>query len=332
MNLNRLINTLSIQTASYDSDRMSRYIMRQLDNRNIPYTQDKTGNIYATKGNAKLYPTMVSHIDTVHAVNEDVVVKRQGNNLYAIDTYKMEQYGIGGDDKVGVFITLELLDIFQHFKAVFFVDEEVGCIGSSHCNHKFFEDSTIVLQCDRKGAKDFTSTILNQPMLSVEFMEYVKPIVKSFNREYVNGGMTDVHELSEHIPICMANMSCGYYNPHSAREYVNIENVFDTLEFCKQILTSTAHKQWSIKRPVYPSFTSYAPSANSIFTKSKYSYSYSEPLYDYYDDFIEDTSKQCELCNENLLYDHYDNSHYCIECDISFDNNYKKQSHDTNTI
>lgn len=332
MNLNRLINTLSIQTASYDSDRMSRYITRQLDARNIPYTIDKSGNIYATKGYAKLYPTMVSHIDTVHAVNDNVVVKRQGKNLYALDSVKMEQYGIGGDDKVGVFITLELLDIFQHFKAVFFVDEEVGCIGSSHCNHQFFEDSTIVLQCDRKGSLDFTDTILRQPMLSDEFKQHVKPIVEGFGRNYVDGGMTDVHELSDHIPICMANMSCGYYNPHTPREYVNINDVFDTLEFCKQILVSTAHKQWSIKRPVYPSFTSYAPKANSISTKSIYNYGYERPANIWYDDFIEDTSKQCDACTENLLYDHYENAYYCIDCDIYFETNSKRQQHDTNTL
>lgn len=324
MNLNRLINTLSIQTASYDTDRMSRFVKKQLSSRGISYTTDSYGNIYATKGNAKLYPTMVCHIDTVHDVNDNVIVKRQGDYLYAIDTKKMTQYGIGGDDKVGVYITLELLDVFQHFKAVFFLDEEVGCIGSSMADTKFFNDSTIILQCDRRGSLDFTDTICNTQMLSDEFKRHVRPIVEQYGRVYANGGLTDVYELSDDVPICMANMSCGYYNPHTNQEYVSISDVSDTLQFCKQIFISTAHKQWSIQRPKSIPY-SYTPSTYGRIGNTSKHRSYKRQHIDDYDPYIIDESQTCQQCGELLLYDYEANQHFCIEC-----NNYVSTSKNTN--
>ena len=126
-----LIKVMSVQSTSYKTERMQRFIKKEIARMNLGHTTDKYGNIYVTKGDADLYPTMVCHIDTVHDININVQVVQLDDVLLAIDTKTMQRYGIGGDDKVGIYITLELLKQFDNFKAVFFLDEEVGCVGSS---------------------------------------------------------------------------------------------------------------------------------------------------------------------------------------------------------
>ena len=100
-------------------------------------TFDDYGNMYVTKGDGP-YPAMVCHTDTVHdIVKEPVAACIAKGNIVAFKTLSMEQIGTGGDDKVGIHITLELLKQKTNMKAAFFLDEEVGCIGSSNANFKF---------------------------------------------------------------------------------------------------------------------------------------------------------------------------------------------------
>lgn len=331
MNVNSLINTLSIQTTSYDQASMQRYIFRQIAKMGLTPVKDDVGNIYVIKGQAEVYPTMVSHMDTVHPVNHDVVVKRHNNFLYAFDTKLMEQYGIGGDDKVGVFITLECLKHFDNFKAAFFVDEEVGCIGSSKANIEFFRNSSIILQCDRKGTHDFTDKICSRQMLSTEFKDDTNDILASYRRNLVNGGMTDVYELSQKLDIVMANMSCGYYNPHSDTEYVDMNVIEDTLNLCIDLFERTKNKQYQITRPTQQ-ISSYQYAYNQMWgihdypvPQSYYNSSYRKleeadrtnlsPHIPKSSQEITVLDQKCPMCQQELYYDDYEDCGYCFTCD-----------------
>jgi hypothetical protein len=49
--------------------------------------------------------------------------------------------------------------------------------------------------------------------------------------------MTDVMALKElGIECAMANISCGYYNPHTEKEYVNVPDVSDCLDMVCDII------------------------------------------------------------------------------------------------
>ena len=61
----RLLNTLRVQSESYDTTRMNEYIINELHGMGLIPIIDK-GNIYVTKGNAPNYPCIVSHTDSVH--------------------------------------------------------------------------------------------------------------------------------------------------------------------------------------------------------------------------------------------------------------------------
>jgi len=237
-----------IQSATYKTERMQNWVNNYIKNyksKNKKYdirtTKDAYGNIYVTKGKAELYPTMVCHIDTVHEINDSVTAHITDNKqfIYAIDQSNGQQYGTGGDDKVGIAITIMLFEYFENFKAVFFLDEESGCTGSSKCNASFFDDSTFVLQCDRRGNSDFVNRIGSTKLYSKKFSKLIKKQLKKYNRKECTGGITDVGEIARVNKVMCANMSCGYYHPHSNSETINIQDVVDTFNLCRDILLLT---------------------------------------------------------------------------------------------
>jgi len=251
----RLKEVLSIQSESGDQWRMFAYIVRRV--RAIPNTTlyAKNGNIYVTKGDADTYPCMVSHMDTVHDIVEDLYPIEAWGRITGLNRATMEQTGIGGDDKVGVYITLEMLERFDVMKVAFFRDEEVGCQGSYLADMRFFDDCRFVLQCDRKGNDDFVTVASGVDLSSCDFQEAVYPILNRHRYKFASGMMTDVMALKQNgIKCSVANMSCGYYRPHMPDEYVDIEDVDNCMQMCITIIsqcTAVYRHKYTYKAPSY---------------------------------------------------------------------------------
>jgi len=288
---------MSVQSESYKTEKMQQYILKYIKKLqkdkacSIHVKQDHYNNIYVTKTlkniNDQIYPTMVCHIDTVHDINNNVEVIEKDNIMFAMDMLLVEQYGIGGDDKVGIFITLSMLESFDNFKAVFFLDEEVGCVGSNQADMSFFDNSTFILQCDRKGESDFVNTIGSTKLYNNEIQDTILPILVDYNRKQVDGGMTDVQSIAKQTNCQVANMSCGYYNPHQETEFIDLIIVQETLEMCEEILQITSDKLYRMERKI-------------------------EQDYNYYDTYEFDNL--CPVCNTRTLLDDYENERFCISC------------------
>ena len=183
-------------------------------------------------------------MDTVHDCCKDFQIYQTGNNLFAMDTRFVQQVGIGGDDKVGVFIALEMLRTFEHLKVVFFTNEEIGCVGSSEARLSFFEDCSFVLQCDRMGNKDFIQYGGYTELFGPDFEDKVLPLLVKRGYEPSEGSLTDVVELKERgLEIAVANISCGYYNPHTDKEYVNVKDVISCHALVKEIIEKLGHER-----------------------------------------------------------------------------------------
>lgn len=324
--MNLLKQILSTQSCSYQTDNMANTIIDILDNLQLGYTRDKMGNIYCTKGDADLYPTMVCHIDTVHDINENVIVKQQGDNLYAFDTEQMQQYGIGGDDKVGIYITIMCLQHFKNFKAVFFVDEEVGCLGSIAADHTFFNDSTIVLQCDRQNITDFVNQISNTILFDDTLLNDIQPILTKYNRKVTTGGLTDVKQIALNNNVQVANMSCGYYNPHTDYEYINLTDVYNTMHMCIEIFKATKHMRYTINgtrtKPFtfQPTYHNYNYGYYNYYDKPK---SYRKPYTYEAEQYTIQRAKDldlCPFCNELTEYDIHADDYYCYNCQMYQEN------------
>lgn len=247
----KLINVLSVQSESYNQFRMFAYIVRELKRLGCTY-YTHNGNLYATKGTADKYPCVVSHMDTVHDIGSDLTVLEIDDVLTGFNRHTMTQSGIGGDDKVGVFICLQALEHNDNIKAAFFRDEEVGCGGSYMADIDFFEDCRFVLQCDRRGNSDFVINASGVKLSNDLFQSDVYPILKKYGYSFANGAMTDVMALKQSgIKCSMANMSCGYYNPHMDNEFVVVHDVFVTLDMVLDIIHELTHNTYDFVTEVY---------------------------------------------------------------------------------
>ncbi len=235
----------NISSPSRKEGKMIQFICNYLDNMQVSYCKDKLGNIYVTKGTSKSYPCVVCHTDEVHqnhTTNYEVVNLR-GEIIFGYDSCRREHAGIGADDKNGIWICLQTLRKFKNIKCVFFVAEEIGCVGSSNADMEFFNDCRFVLQCDRKGNSDLITKANGLPLCSDAFVKAVNP--KSYGYKPANGMMTDVFTLKEKgLGVSCVNISCGYYYPHSEHEFTNIQDLKKCLEFVTDIIRKC--------RSVYP--------------------------------------------------------------------------------
>ena len=247
-----LLDLCKIQSKSKQSQAMEDFLITYCQVKGYEVETDSHRNIYVTKGEADIYPCMVAHTDTVHDIEEGYKVYLGGDKIFGFNILTGNQMGVGGDDKVGLWVTLKLLDKFPEMKAVFFADEEIGCIGSHNADLEFFNNVGFVLQCDRKGNSDFVNNINGSQIFGETFKEAISPTLKKFKYKITNGGSTDVGALRKKLPICMANMSCGYYNPHRDNEYISLKDVWNTYLMCEELFEVLHGKYWLYVPPKYP--------------------------------------------------------------------------------
>jgi hypothetical protein len=209
--------------------------------------EDVHGNIFVTKGEASLYPCIVSHLDQVHKYAQNKTIFQNGDYLLAFNG--PNQVGTGGDDLVGVFMCLQLLKDYNFIKVVFFVAEEVGCIGSNACDLSFFDNCMFIGQADRKNNSDFINYSNGVQLFGEEFSTFVAPVLKDYNYKECVGIATDAGCLSKrNVGIACFNISCGYYNPHTSTEYVSIKDVTTCYNVICDII-SNSDKRFLYTRP-----------------------------------------------------------------------------------
>jgi hypothetical protein len=167
--------------------------------------------------------------------------------LFAFNSEKGKQVGIGGDDKVGIWIALEMLKSQEAIKCAFFHSEEVGCIGSSQADMDWFKDVGYCFQADRRGNTDFVNSISGK-LFSKAFSKAIKPILKEYGYKETSGAITDVGQLAENgIGVCVANMSCGYYAPHSDEEVVYFDDADICLDMIETLVATLGNNKYEFQ-------------------------------------------------------------------------------------
>jgi tripeptide aminopeptidase len=241
---------MSVRTSTYKEELMVQYICDWLDKEGIPYVVDDMMNVYATKTSegyeGKLYPCMVAHTDTVHRfedeihVREEMLPNRQKQSKLSLKAYDQngKPVGIGGDDKCGVYGALVSLRDLPHVKGAFFVSEETGCWGSREASPEFFSDVAYAIQLDAPSNYMVTEVCSGTRLFdrNSDFYRIADEVLtESFEyHEFMIHPYTDVSQLKKKFDFSCINFSCGYYNYHTAHEYVVIEDL--------QTAIHTAHK------------------------------------------------------------------------------------------
>ena len=249
VSLTRFKELLSIPSKTYQEEHMIEYLSWVLESiPGVDYYTDEMGNIYATKkeDDFKGYlPMFVAHTDTVHSLVPEIVVKEQTlpkpstfgrtfddtqYNVLKAYTPEGNPTGIGGDDKCGIFICLEMLRTLSNVKVGLFVSEETGCHGSRKCDVKFLNDVGYIVQYDAPGDHLITEYCSGVRLFegNGEFINRALPVIESSmntTMDLQSHPYTDVSQLKQKVDVSCINISCGYYNMHTPNEFIVLDDV-----------------------------------------------------------------------------------------------------------
>lgn len=204
-------------------------------------TTDHTGNLLVVKGTATEYPCVVAHIDQVQDIHsKDFRAIETKDYIVGFSLKNKRQEGLGADDKNGVWVALKCLQKYDSIKCAFFIGEEIGCIGSSAVDMRFFDDCRYVLQCDRRNGSDLITSVFGE-LCSKEFLNDLD--YERFGYKETHGALTDIATLKERgLAVCALNISCGYYQPHTDQEFTIKSELLDCLAFVCHIIEKCQKK------------------------------------------------------------------------------------------
>lgn len=171
---------------------------------------------------------LVAHLDTVHNELPKRFVYKDGK--------LSSPNGIGGDDRCGVYLIMEILKRFN-CSVLFCEDEEVGGIGATKfCKSRFADDLNVnyIIELDRRGNTDACFYDCDNRDF-IDFIESTEYFMESY------GTFSDISIIAPHCGISAVNLSCGYYNAHTVSEYVVLRDV-DTVQkqVCKILCKNCA--------------------------------------------------------------------------------------------
>lgn len=247
-----LEEVLSIPSVSRREERMRDYILAFAKEREISTVVDKLGNVYFAKGEieaGEYVPCFVNHMDTMQEPqrayvfrNERLPVCERKNEEGNTELY-VEGFGIGGDNKAGVALALALVDVLPKCKAVFFVEEEIGLVGSECMDYGFLDNVSLLITMDCWGRVRTASEWRKNcaKMYSRSFFEEVLGDVYARHGVTVldHPANTDVCKLMMNCDLCCCDIGNGGYRPHCLNEYVCVEDAiagYDLiLDLCRSL-------------------------------------------------------------------------------------------------
>jgi putative aminopeptidase FrvX len=269
MNKELLKTVLSIPSVYKREELVRDYIKTYAENNGIVYHIDAKGNIYLTKGEItedEFYPCVVAHMDTVHTSQSILVDKdlrlQIVESQYEVDEKTTQtvltarypetgkQTGIGGDDKCGVAVCLEMLNHFDVLKAAFFVEEEIGMNGSRVADMEFFENVGYAIQFDAPSDNWITEVCSGVKLFGDEFKGLITETLSNggyttFSRD----PFTDVNQLAQKFDFCCLNLGCGYHRQHTDLEYVIVEEVENAVKVGISLIEHLGVKYYHHEKP-----------------------------------------------------------------------------------
>ena len=215
-----------------------------LQRNNIPYI-NYNGNILGF--NHPGAPLFSAHLDMVNTeryklapneveVNEGYVFTTDNKTnlrLYR-DKDKKYQTSLGADDKNGIWVILMMLQLGKEINFAFCHSEEIGGAGSTQIVEdrdlaEFIEKCKYGIIIDRRNAHDIIG-------YENSYCMGLDDRIQAFSEEHgykfkcARGSVSDADRFSKLVE-CV-NISCGYYEPHTSNEYTNLNELWNTLQFC----------------------------------------------------------------------------------------------------
>jgi putative aminopeptidase FrvX len=229
----QFIKLLSIHGVSGDEGAVRSYLIPCLKSTMDSVHVDEYGNLLGEKkyGTGEGPTVLLSaHMDTVKGVLAD-------RKLIESDGFIMSDKGVlGADDRAGIAIILAVLRNLNSLtsfngivKVAFSREEEIGCVGSTNIDKKWYEDVDLAIVVDRRGTRDIVVGCMAAFCSNAVgvFMENVADLIDQSDWKCVEGGISDAMTFSSN-GINSINISAGYENEHSENEYVSLAGMRDS--------------------------------------------------------------------------------------------------------
>ena len=208
--------------------KLKKYVKNQLMETHDNVISDD-GFVYAQ---GKFPVLLVAHLDTVHA-NLPTTIVHDGDKISSPN-------GIGGDDRCGVYMILEIIKKY-HCSVLFCEDEEIGCVGAE----KFVKTDlarelqgqfNYIIEFDRRNANDAVFYDCGNE----EFEEFI-------TKEHfvtADGIFSDISTIAPYLGCAAVNLSCGYYKAHTKDEYVVFPEMETNIKEAMKILARTTDEKF----------------------------------------------------------------------------------------
>lgn len=223
-----LMALLQIHSPSGSESKVAAYLYVQLKNLMGDVTFDSYGNLLAQKkyGDSGYTVLLSAHMDTVAHV-PPIPTWRKGKK----EIYTQSTSALGGDDKCGLAAHLAVIrqlnkqtDFKGTIKVCFSREEEAGCIGAEEAvkrNPEWFNGIDAAIVIDRRGGYDVVDSNGWNNFCSDGYADFWLDMAEEtgFCAAREAGTISDTMVFSE-LGINGVNLSAGYYNAHTAQEYI----------------------------------------------------------------------------------------------------------------
>jgi len=261
LDVKMLYEVMQIPSCSRNEFRMATFIMLWARKHGIKHVMDKKGNVYLTKGelsDGEYYPCVTSHMDTVQdkakvyaLAGAELPLKTRKTMKTSTNEVRHEVFidgqGIGADDKLGVLISLQLMLKTEKIKAAFFVEEEIGMLGSAQLDVDFFNDVAYVIGWDSPDILRAAWKCSGTKLFTYDFYtQKLKPIVEKWDftdKCFKSEPYTDVVNIRSKTGVMCMNFGNGGYNAHANNEYLVLEDVDHAIGMGEDIIKGLGNKE-----------------------------------------------------------------------------------------
>ena len=227
----------AVRTNDYSPHELSHdlplYCISRLEK--LGYTPEIIGKTIYAKGTMPVL--LCAHLDTVHTQPCTRIVQT-GSKL-------ISPQGIGGDDRCGVYIVLELIKEF-HCSVLFSLYEETSDLEDAAAS-QFIRSDDKPKTLDCSYAIEFDEPEKNKAVYYETGNNSFEKLIEQDGcfKRFDSLGDTDLRFLCVAYNIAGVNLSCGYYENHSVNEYIDIKDMDDCLEHARAILKRSPNRRFT---------------------------------------------------------------------------------------
>lgn len=231
MNLENIVKMTQKQLKSAVEKKLNQYGYK---------TKSANGYLYAA---GDLPVLLVAHLDTIHKnIVKEIFYSKDNTKL-------MSPQGIGGDDRSGVYIIMNIVKNL-HCHVLFCEDEEIGGIGAK----RFTKDNitpevNYIIEIDRQGSNDAVFYSCDNP----EFTKFICNF--GFIQSY--GSFSDISIIAPYLGIAAVNISAGYYYQHTKSEIINITDMNKIIQQIIKLINTPSKKFDYIEQQYFTKYLSY---------------------------------------------------------------------------